>query len=67
MVTRVLESMGETVRAWGDMYNEVVQSVLVYIREIWMVTGEILKLLTGFHHRAAKRITGMTAKRGADG
>ena len=32
-----------------------------------MVTGEMLKFLTGFHHRAAQRITGMTEKRGAGG
>ena len=27
----------------------------------------MLKVLVGFHHRAAQRITGMTEKRGADG
>ena len=27
----------------------------------------MLKVLEGFHHRAARRITGMTAKRGAGG
>ena len=32
-----------------------------------MVTGEILKFLTPFQHRAAQRITGMTAKCGAGG
>ena len=35
--------------------------------ENWVVTGEIPKVLTAFHHRAARRITGMTAKRGAGG
>ena len=30
-----------------------------------MVTGDMLKVLTAFHHRAARRITGMTAKNGA--
>ena len=33
--------------------------------EIWLVTGEILKILEGFHHQAARRITGMTDTRGA--
>ena len=32
-----------------------------------MVTGEMLKVLMVFHHRAARRITGMTAKRGSGG
>ena len=29
-----------------------------------MVTGEMLKVLKGFHHRAARRITGMKGKGG---
>ena len=31
------------------------------------MTGEMLKVLTEFHHRVAQRITGMSAKRGAGG
>ena len=49
------------------MYNSVAQSVLLYGSEIWVVMGEMLKVLEGFHHRAARRITGMTAKRVAGG
>ena len=67
MVARVLESMGATVRARGAIYKAVAQSVLLYDREMWVVTGEMLKVLTGFHHQAARRITGITAKRGAGG
>ena len=37
------------------------QSVLLYDRESWVVTGEILKILTGFHHWVAQQITGITA------
>ena len=32
-----------------------------------MVTGDTLKVLTGFHHQAARWITGMTEKYGAGG
>ena len=49
------------------MYNAVVQSVLLYGRESWAVTGDILKILTAFRHRAAFRIMGMTEKRGSGG
>ena len=49
------------------MYKAVVQSVQLYGSERWVVTGEILKFLTPFQHRAAQRITGMTAKCGAGG
>ena len=40
--------------------------MLLYRSENLAVTGEMLKVLEGFHHRAARRITGMTAKHVAD-
>ena len=67
MVVRFMERTGETVRTWGSMYKAVEKLVLFYGRKSWVVTGEILKVLEGFHHRAARRIMGMTAKRGAGG
>ena len=67
MLERFLESKGATVRSRGEIYKEVAQSVLLYGSEIWVVTGEMLKFLAGFHHRAAQWITGMTEKRGVDG
>ena len=67
MIARVLERTGATVRARGAMYKAVAQPVLLYGSESWVVTGEMLKVLTAFHHRVAQRITGMTAKRGAGG
>ena len=66
MIARVPERAGETVRARGAMYKALDQSVLLYGSESWVVTGDIM-VLTAFHHRAARRITGMTAKRGAGG
>ena len=46
------------------MYKAVVQSVLLYIIESWVVTGEMLKVLEEFYHRVAQCITRMTAKCG---
>ena len=67
MVARVLERTGAMVRDQGDMDKAVVQLVLLYGSERWVVTGGILKVLDGFHHREARRITGVTEKRGASG
>ena len=67
MVARVLEKTGSTVQAQGDIYKAAVQSVILYGRESWVVTGEMLKVLEGFHHRASRQITGMTEKYGAGG
>ena len=53
MVVRVLERTGSTVWARGEMYKAVAKLVLLYGSKIWVVTREILKVLTGFHYRAA--------------
>ena len=41
--------------------------MISYSSKILVVTGEILKVLEGFHNRVARRITGMTANRRAGG
>ena len=64
VIARVMYRKGATVRARVAMYKSVAQSVLLYGRNRWVVTGDIIKVLTEFHHRAAQRITGMKAKRG---
>ena len=33
--------------------------MLLYSSNRWVVTGEILKVLEGFHHQAARRIKGL--------
>ena len=53
MVVRVIERMGATVRDHGMMYKAVAQLVLLYGSESWVVTGEMLKVLERFRHRAA--------------
>ena len=64
IIVRVLERMVATVRSQGTMYKKVAQSVLLHGSNNWVVTREMLKVLTVFHHQEAARITGMTAKRG---
>ena len=67
MLARVLENTGATMRDRGAMYKSATQSVLPYVSEIWVGTGKMHKVLEGFHHRAALRITGMTANHGTGG
>ena len=40
--------------ARGAMYKAVAHLVLLYVINRWVVTGDILKVLEGFHHRAAQ-------------
>ena len=67
MTTRVLAKTRAMLREQGMIYKSVDQSVILYGSEIWVVAGDMIKVLEGFHHRAARRITGMTAIRGAGG
>ena len=67
MIAGLLYKTGAAVRSHGMMNNSVSQSVLLYGSESLVVAGEMLKVLEGFHHRAASQITGMTATHGTGG
>ena len=54
-------------RAQGARCKAVAQLVILYNRESWVLTREMLKVLAALHHRAARRITGLTEKHGAGG
>ena len=49
------------------MHKAVAQSVLLYGSGSWVVTGDMLKVLEGFHNWAARRIMRMTETCGAGG
>jgi hypothetical protein len=38
-------------------YKAVVQSVLLYGCETWVITSNMLSVLESFHHRVARRLT----------
>ena len=61
--TKVLTNMGTMVQSSGMLYKEVVQAVLLYRSNSWVMTGVTLKLLEGFHFRSDCRIAGMTVQR----
>ena len=58
-LTRVLISEGVDARTLGHTYLTVVQSVLVYGSETWVLTRYMKRVLGGFHHRLAHRLTGI--------
>ena len=49
------------------MYKAVTHEVLLYGSKSWVVTGDMFKVLEGFHHRAAQHITRKTDKHGLGG
>ena len=45
MVGKVVKKMGATVWARYMLYKAIMQSVFLYERESWVVTGAMLKVL----------------------
>ena len=58
---------GAAVRAHAIMYKAVVQTVLMYGSEIWVVTGDMLTVLEGFHHQVTRLIVVKKAWSDGDG
>ena len=66
-LTRVLSREGVDARTSGQIYLAVVQSVLLYRPETWVMTPRIGRVLGRFHHRVAHRLTGRKPRQGRDG
>ena len=48
--------------ACGMLYEAVLWTLLQSRSKSWVVTGAMLKVLEGFRHREAQRVSGMTAR-----
>ena len=62
MVRKVVLKIGATVPERDILYKSVVQLMLLYRIDSWVVTGEILKVLEYFCHRLERSIMGITAQ-----
>ena len=67
MLGKVATNTGATVWARGVLYMTAVQLVLLYGSESWMITGDMLKVLGGFHNWVSRSITGITARHTTSG
>ena len=56
-----MEREGATARISGAFLKGVVQQVLLFGAETWVVTPSMERALSGFLHRAARRLTGRQA------
>ena len=56
MVAKVLKNIGATVQSWEMIYKVIVQTVLLYRIDSWLVTEALLKVVEGFQHQVAWRI-----------
>ena len=53
---------GAILRSWGGVSNVVVQAVLVFGSETWVLTPRMGQSLGSFQHRVARQITGEASK-----
>ena len=55
MVLRVMDNTGSTVNPSAMMYKTMVQTVLLYEINSWVIPYSIMNVLEGFHHHIANR------------
>ena len=58
MIGRILKKKGANPKAMASFYKAIVQSILLYGSESWVLTKSMLDSLNNFHHRCARFITG---------
>ena len=63
----ILSREGATKRVSGNFFKAVVQQVLLFGKETWVVSRMMDQELSAFIHGAARRLTGRQAQRGRDG
>ena len=64
--TRILSREGETPRVSVFLFKVVVQSVLIFGAETWVVTPCMGQILGGFQYQVVRRLTGRLPRRWTD-
>ena len=64
---RILSREGADKRLSGNFFKAVVQQVLLFGAETWVVTPRMERALNYFMHGSARRITGRQPRRGWNG
>jgi hypothetical protein len=57
-IARILTRESATPRISALFYKATIQTVLLYGSKTWVISNEILQMLTSFHHAIARRLTG---------
>ena len=64
---RILSREGAAPRLSGFLFKAVIQAVLLFGAEPWVVTPHMGKSLGGFQTKVARRLNGKILRRAADG
>ena len=57
-IGRILSNRGANPKVMGTFYKTIVQSVLLYGSETWVVSKQMMKILRSFHRRCSRYIMG---------
>ena len=66
-MTSVMSREGSDARISVQIYLAVVQWVMLYGSETWLMIPRIGRVLGGFHYRVSRRLTGRQPRQGRDG
>jgi hypothetical protein len=66
-ISRILSKDGANPKAMASFYKAIVQSVLLYGSESWVLTLAMEKQLQSFHRRCARYMTGQNIRQNEDG
>ena len=58
-LSRILDREGEDLRTSGHLYLAVVQAIMLFGAETWVITLRIGRLLGSFHHGESRKMAGM--------
>lgn len=58
MIGRIFAKKGANSKVMGSFYKTIIQSVLLYGSESWVISNHMMKSLRSFHRRCARFITG---------
>ncbi len=66
-IGRILSKESAKPRVMASFYKAIIQSVLLYGAESWVISKRTLSKLWSFHRRCARYITGMHIRENSDG
>ena len=66
-MTRILGQEGEETRIYGLFFKAVVQAVLIFGSEMWVLTPRMERALGSFQQRIAQQISGSQPRQRGEG
>ena len=66
-VENILSREGEALRVYVFFFKSVVQAVMLFVTETWLVIPFMVQVLSGFQEQVLRRLAGRLPRRRTDG